>query len=57
MMTKAVEAPFLVALNPTRRCNLKCAHCYLDAGTRRRFPSAFPDTGADRPSPEEKVEG
>lgn len=28
-----VEAPFLVALNLTRRCNLRCAHCYLDAGT------------------------
>lgn len=28
--------PYLVALNLTRRCNLKCAHCYLDAGTRRR---------------------
>jgi AdoMet-dependent heme synthase len=26
--------PFLVALNLTRRCNLNCAHCYLDAGTR-----------------------
>ena len=26
--------PFLVALNLTRRCNLRCAHCYLDAGTR-----------------------
>ncbi len=32
-MTATVEAPFLVALNLTRRCNLKCAHCYLDAGT------------------------
>ncbi len=27
--------PFLVALNLTRRCNLRCAHCYLDAGVRR----------------------
>jgi AdoMet-dependent heme synthase len=26
--------PFLVALNLTRRCNLNCAHCYLDAGSR-----------------------
>jgi len=26
--------PFLVALNLTKRCNLNCAHCYLDAGTR-----------------------
>ncbi len=32
-MTSA--APFLVALNLTRRCNLRCAHCYFDAGTRR----------------------
>jgi radical SAM protein with 4Fe4S-binding SPASM domain len=32
-MTGTVEAPFLVAFNLTRRCNLKCAHCYLDAGT------------------------
>jgi len=30
------EPPFVVALNLTRRCNLRCAHCYLDAGTRRR---------------------
>ncbi|NQU56996.1 MAG: radical SAM protein [Rhodospirillales bacterium] len=28
------EAPFLVALNLTQRCNLQCAHCYLDAGVR-----------------------
>jgi radical SAM protein with 4Fe4S-binding SPASM domain len=34
-MTQAVEAPLLVAINLTRRCNLACAHCYLDAGTRR----------------------
>ena len=27
--------PFLVAFNLTRRCNLRCEHCYLDAGTRR----------------------
>lgn len=33
-MAKAVEPPFLVAFNLTRRCNLRCAHCYLDAGTR-----------------------
>lgn len=30
-----VVSPYLVALNLTRRCNLRCAHCYLDAGTRR----------------------
>jgi radical SAM protein with 4Fe4S-binding SPASM domain len=34
-MPTPVEPPFLVALNLTRRCNLSCAHCYLDAGTRR----------------------
>ncbi len=33
-MATAVEPPFLVALNLTRRCNLTCAHCYLDAGVR-----------------------
>ncbi|KAB2912032.1 MAG: radical SAM protein [Hyphomicrobiaceae bacterium] len=33
-MIPDVEPPFLVALNLTRRCNLACAHCYLDAGTR-----------------------
>jgi radical SAM protein with 4Fe4S-binding SPASM domain len=32
--TMAVDPPFIVALNLTRRCNLACAHCYLDAGTR-----------------------
>jgi len=31
-MTVTIEPPFLVALNLTRRCNLGCAHCYLDAG-------------------------
>ena len=35
MARPPAEGPFLVALNLTRRCNLKCAHCYLDAGTRR----------------------
>jgi radical SAM protein with 4Fe4S-binding SPASM domain len=35
MMVQSAQAPFLVALNLTRRCNLRCAHCYLDAGTRR----------------------
>jgi radical SAM protein with 4Fe4S-binding SPASM domain len=34
-MAQAIEAPFLVAMNLTRRCDLACAHCYLDAGTRR----------------------
>ena len=35
-MAETPYPPFLVALNLTRRCNLRCAHCYLDAGTRRR---------------------
>ncbi|MFM8552355.1 MAG: radical SAM protein, partial [Nitrospiraceae bacterium] len=26
--------PFLIALNLTQRCNLKCDHCYLDATTK-----------------------
>jgi MoaA/NifB/PqqE/SkfB family radical SAM enzyme len=26
--------PYLVALNLTKRCNLKCNHCYLDATTK-----------------------
>ena len=29
----SVDTPFLVALNLTKRCNLACAHCYLDAAT------------------------
>jgi MoaA/NifB/PqqE/SkfB family radical SAM enzyme len=33
-MEDTLTPPFLVALNLTRRCNLNCAHCYLDAGTR-----------------------
>jgi radical SAM protein with 4Fe4S-binding SPASM domain len=33
-MTPPVDPPFLVALNLTQRCNLACAHCYLDAVTR-----------------------
>lgn len=28
------KPPYLVAFNLTRRCNLACAHCYLDAGSR-----------------------
>ena len=30
-MTTKAEPPYLVALNLTRRCNLACDHCYLDA--------------------------
>ncbi|MBT4046480.1 MAG: radical SAM protein [Rhodospirillaceae bacterium] len=32
--TDTADPPFLVALNLTRRCNLNCAHCYLDADSR-----------------------
>ncbi len=30
-MDPSPQPPYLVALNLTRRCNLACAHCYLDA--------------------------
>ena len=44
-MAATVEPPFLVALNLTRRCNLRCAHCYLDAGTLHTGGPAELDTG------------
>ena len=28
------SSPILIALNLTKRCNLKCDHCYLDATTK-----------------------
>lgn len=31
-MTDSSIRPFLISWNITKRCNLKCAHCYLDAG-------------------------
>lgn len=31
-MTDSSTRPFLISWNITKRCNLKCAHCYLDAG-------------------------
>lgn len=30
-MSAAAQEPYIVALNLTKRCNLNCAHCYLDA--------------------------
>ncbi len=30
-MKPQAEAPFVIALNLTQRCNLACDHCYLDA--------------------------
>ena len=44
-MTAVADPPFLVALNLTRRCNLECAHCYLDAGLRRAGDPAELSTG------------
>ena len=40
-----LDPPFLVALNLTRRCNLNCAHCYLDAGSRESDDSGELSTG------------
>lgn len=38
-------APYLVAINLTRRCNLACAHCYLDAACRDApFPEELSTT-------------
>ncbi|MFQ5437211.1 MAG: radical SAM protein [Paracoccaceae bacterium] len=34
-MNIKAQAPYLVALNLTERCNLGCAHCYLDAKVLR----------------------
>ena len=47
-MDSTVEPPFLVALNLTRRCNLSCAHCYLDAGTRNNGEARELSTGEVR---------
>ena len=34
VLPNATPLPYLVAVNVTRRCNLNCAHCYLDATQR-----------------------
>ena len=39
-----IGPPFLISWNLTKRCNLKCAHCYLD--------SAELDGASDMPTPE-----
>src|SRR3972149_3296658 len=31
--------PFLIAWNLTRQCNLRCGHCYMDAGEFPHLPS------------------
>ncbi|MBI4714838.1 MAG: radical SAM protein [Nitrospirae bacterium] len=38
-------SPFLIAWNLTRRCNLRCDHCYLSAG-EREGGAGEPDTEA-----------
>ncbi|MEN8213220.1 MAG: radical SAM protein [Pseudomonadota bacterium] len=40
---------FLIAVNLTRRCNLACAHCYMDAETR--------DSGGDAELTTDEVNG
>ena len=40
---------FIIAINLTRRCNLACAHCYMDAETR--------DSGGDGELTTEEVKG
>ena len=35
MRTSEELLPYLVALNITRRCNLNCGHCYMDAQQRK----------------------
>ncbi|MBI3917764.1 MAG: radical SAM protein [Betaproteobacteria bacterium] len=35
-----VPAPTIVSWNITRRCNLACGHCYLDAVQRRAAPTS-----------------
>ncbi len=47
-MGAAISPPTLIALNLTRRCNLACAHCYLDAGTRRDGSGAEITTGESK---------
>ncbi len=42
--SKNIDPPFLVAFNLTRRCNLRCTHCYLNAGTRSSGGSDELDT-------------
>lgn len=34
--------PFLVAWNLTRQCNLRCGHCYIDAGENLSLSPSFP---------------
>ncbi|MFQ5624059.1 MAG: radical SAM protein [Paracoccaceae bacterium] len=44
-MTDKAEAPYLIALNLTERCNLGCEHCYLDARVLKEGSTDELDTG------------
>jgi len=44
-MTDAAQAPYLIALNLTERCNLACDHCYLDAKVMKEGAADELDTG------------
>ncbi len=34
MATQTGYAPSLISWNPTRMCNLRCPHCYMEAGPK-----------------------
>jgi AdoMet-dependent heme synthase len=40
-----VYQPYLIAVNLTRRCNLDCAHCYIDANARMTPGLGKPEAG------------
>lgn len=44
-MTATPQPPYLIALNLTARCNLGCAHCYLDAKVMKQGAVDELDTG------------
>ena len=44
-MTVTAQAPYLIALNLTERCNLSCEHCYLDANVLKEGSSDELSTG------------
>ncbi len=48
MQSVAMPELSLLAINLTRRCNLECAHCYLDAGILHRGDSDELSTGEVR---------
>ncbi len=44
-MTVKAQAPYLIALNLTERCNLNCDHCYLDAKVQKEGSTDELSTG------------